>query len=288
MVARRALVIGLCAALFQWGTVVAAAAPDDPATPKSAKAAPKSKKKKPAEAPKKADAPPKREDKPESPPSSESAVPADAVVITEVLYNVPAGMDGDANADGERDPIGDEFVELYNRSEKSVSLRGWTIANRLQADDEEAKRGVRFTFPSFDLPPGGVVVVFNGHESRIAGPVGDDRKAPTSPSDTFGGAWVFSMRNENRFNAFNNAADFVLLSNKSGTPLDCVVWGKPDTDPPERVRRVVKTKAGDPKGSVARDPEEEDVIVHRKIDGKPCSPGVIPSHDKEREPKDDR
>src|SRR5262249_9382315 len=131
MVVRKTLTVGLCAALFQWGTVVALAEPSGETPSKPAKAAPNSRKTT-KEAQKKTPKPEKHEED-SAPASSDTSVAADAIVITEVLYNVPAGMDGDANADGERDPIGDEFVELYNRSEKAVSLRGWTIANRLQA-----------------------------------------------------------------------------------------------------------------------------------------------------------
>lgn len=208
------------------------------------------------------------------------------IVITEVLYNVPAGMDGDANADGARDAVGDEFVELYNRSSEPVSLRGWSITNRHTAMNDDAKRGVRFEFPAFDLPPKGVAVVFNGFESRVKGSVGSSRKAPTKPNDDFHSAWVFVSDNESKFNALNNAADFVLLADAKGRAIDCVVWGRPDVDPPTSCRRLEKAKGGDPKGSVARAPEDDELMMHRRLDGKPCSPGRVRYEEQDRAPKE--
>lgn len=232
----------------------------------------------------------------------EPSAGAPPVIITEILANVPAGMEGDANADGVRDAAGDEFVELYNDSDSPVSLRGWTISNRRGpgggdgAPDPDSRpgasrKGVHFTFPSFDLPPRAVAVVFNGYQSRIPGPAGDEAKAPAKPNDRFGGAWVFVMDNDAKFNAFNNAADFVLLADKSGRPVECIVWGKPDVEPPAGVKRLARVKGGDPKGSLAREPGEEGAVPHRRLDGRACSPGVVVRRDAEREspgPRDGR
>ncbi|MCZ7631962.1 MAG: lamin tail domain-containing protein [Phycisphaerales bacterium] len=51
-------------------------------------------------------------------------------IITEVLYAVPRGPEGDANRDGLRDALGDEFVELYNPHDKPIRLDGYTINDR--------------------------------------------------------------------------------------------------------------------------------------------------------------
>lgn len=242
-------------------------------------------------------------------PDDSSRDAASPIIITELLYNVPPGMDGDATADGTRDAVGDEFIELHNISDQPVSLRGWTITNRLRSprDDADhdtsdadsnsktggkqrtpstprAARGVSFTFPTFDLPPRGTVVVFNGLDSKIPGPAGDARKAPSKPNDNFSGAYVFTMDNEAKFNAFNNTADYALLSDKSGRPIECILWGKPDADPPASTPRTTTVK-GDPKGSITREPSnDDDLIPHCKLDGTPLSPGRIAKRDLEKEP----
>ncbi len=234
--------------------------------------------------------------------------PDSPIIITELLYNVPPGMEGDATTDGARDAVGDEFIELHNTSDEPVSLRGWTITNRLRSprDDDDrdtsdadsdsksggrprtpstprAARGVSFTFPTFDLPPRGTVVVFNGLDSKIPGPAGDARKAPSTPNDNFHGAYVFTMDNEAKFNAFNNTADYALLSDKSGRPVECIIWGKPDAEPPSSTPRTSTVK-GDPKGSITREPGDKEFTTHRKLDGTPLSPGRIAKRDLERDP----
>src|SRR5437870_5538652 len=44
-------------------------------------------------------------------------------LITEILYAVPSGERGDANADGTRDAVGDEFIELTNPHDKPIQLK---------------------------------------------------------------------------------------------------------------------------------------------------------------------
>lgn len=56
-------------------------------------------------------------------------VPFPHPVITEVLFNVPSGARGDANADGTRDAVGDEFVELINPHDKPIDLKGYVLTD---------------------------------------------------------------------------------------------------------------------------------------------------------------
>ena len=53
---------------------------------------------------------------------------ADAMVfISEILADPPAGLAGDADGNGVRSSSGDEFVELYNKSDSTVDLTGWYL-----------------------------------------------------------------------------------------------------------------------------------------------------------------
>ncbi|MEM9082705.1 MAG: lamin tail domain-containing protein [Planctomycetota bacterium] len=207
----------------------------------------------------------------------EPAIPHPHPVLTEVLFNVPRGNAGDANKDGKRDPAGDEFVELYNPHDRDIQLRGYTITNWLTTDNPDEKRGVRFTFPRFKLPPGEVVVVFNGVGATIKGQVGTDKRAPRKPNNDFDGAWVFRTSNTSSNNAFNNSSDFVLITDPDGEKVEAAAWGKDDfSDQIGDALRVSDVSAS-PRGSVQRtDPENTDLWPHVDIDDEAWSPGIVP------------
>ncbi len=148
-------------------------------------------------------------------------------VITEVLYAVPT-YEGDANRDGTRQAVGDEFVELMNPHDRPIQLAGYTLTDRNPPDRGQ----VRFRFPSLELAPGEVVVVFNGFGCTWRGPVGDDRRAPPGRHDLFHDAWVFTMRSPSELTGFSNAGDWVLLRDPSGNPVSCIRWGRMAEIPP--------------------------------------------------------
>lgn len=199
-------------------------------------------------------------------------IPPPHPVITEVLFNVPLGPEGDANKDGVRDAAGDEFVEMMNPHGAPIALGGYTLTNRLTTGDPKVNRGVRFRFPEFELEPGGVVVVFNGHGASIPGPVGNERGAPSGPNERFAGAWVFSMEKPSGNRAMANTADFILLSAPDGAPVDAVEWNGPRPGVPRGTRRVAEVRA-DPKGSVQRRGADGEMLPHLEIDGRVFSPG---------------
>lgn len=199
-------------------------------------------------------------------------IPPPHPVITEVLFNVPQGMEGDANKDAVRDAAGDEFVELMNPHSAPIALGGYTLTNRLTTGDPKVNRGVRFRFPEFELEPGGVVVVFNGYGASIPGPVGNDRGAPSGPNERFAGAWVFSMEMPSGNRAMANTADFILLSAPDGAAVDAVEWNGPRPGVPRGTRRTAEVRA-DPKGSVQRRGADGEMLPHREIDGRAFSPG---------------
>jgi hypothetical protein len=80
------------------------------------------------------------------------------LVINELLMNVPPGEQGDANADGTRDAYDDEFVEIVNISELTLSLEDV----ELMVNDN-----VRLAFGALCLRPGQTVVVFSGPRDRV-------------------------------------------------------------------------------------------------------------------------
>lgn len=157
------------------------------------------------------------------------AVPYPHPIITEVLFAVPTGAAGDANKDGKREVAGDEFVELVNPHERAIQLFGYTLTD----SQERGKGQLRFTFPAVELPPGGVVVVFNGINSTWTGPIGDSKAPPSGPNEKFGNALAFTIRNANSRAAFGNSGDHVLLSAPDNAPVQRVYWSEDGPIKPE-------------------------------------------------------
>lgn len=191
-------------------------------------------------------------------------------VLTEVLYAVPTA-EGDASGDGSRDAVGDEFVELFNPHDQPINLRGYTLTDRNPAGMGQ----VRFVFPAIELPPGGVAVVFNGKDQRFRGPVGDQQRPPPAPHPEFAGAWVFTLANTDRHTGFGNDGDWVLLSDPSGKPIECLRWGELDESPPIQRDRLA-TSPTSFRGSVTRDASGA-WVEHRVLTGVAFSPGAWPS-----------
>ncbi len=234
-------------------------------------------------------------------------VPLPNPLITEVLYAVPTGDEGDADKDGDRSATGDEFVELYNPHDKPIQLKGYTVCDgtpeeaydkkstggkgskgksdgsqsRAKPDgkadkkpesksDKETnnkkdgpKTSLRFVFPEFELKPGEVVVLFNGFEQKIPGPVGTKDRAPAGKNEKFGNAWVFSMGVESRFVAFNNKGDCVAINDPSGATIEVVTWGKPSKEPPSGA--LLTEKAPEAKGSVQRVGLTSKLVEHEEM-----------------------
>lgn len=126
--------------------------------------------------------------------------PADSgdVFISEFMYEPPAGNT--------------EFVELYNRSDKSLDLQNWTL------NDNTGKPQV-LTGHTFILPPDSFAVI-----------------APDSTLlEQFPG--IHLLVAGNRFPALNNSGDDIVIRNEAGALLDSLRyshrWGKPQS-PVER------------------------------------------------------
>lgn len=161
-------------------------------------------------------------------PQGKSPIAFPHPLITEVLYAVPGGEKGDANRDGTRHAAGDEFVELVNPHNKPIQLYGYTITDR----NPPKKGQLKFTFPSFELPPHGVVVVFNGCEQGWGKSeqgttiVGNETKPPRGVNPNFHNAYVFTANVNSSRTSWNNSGDYVLVSDPAGNPVECLHWGE--------------------------------------------------------------
>lgn len=155
------------------------------------------------------------------PENARTAVPFPHPLITEVLYSVPTGVDGDANRDGTRNATGDEFIELINPHDKPIQLLGYVLTDESQGD----KSKLRFTFPAVELKPGQVALVFNGYGASWTGPIGDSRAVAKGVSEAFDKAYLFTMRTTSNRAAFNNAGDSVSLIAPNNRPVQHVRWG---------------------------------------------------------------
>jgi uncharacterized repeat protein (TIGR01451 family) len=96
--------------------------------------------------------------------------PGRAVFINEVLADPPDGIAGDANHDGVRDSMDDEFVELVNGSGgETIGMGGWMIKTRATGSTTET---TRFTFAAgTSLPAGAAIAVFGGGTFNPTNPI---------------------------------------------------------------------------------------------------------------------
>ena len=235
--------------------------------------------------------------------ADKSPVPFPNPLITEVLAAVPSGIAGDASGDGQRDAIGDEFIELVNPHDRPINLKGYVLmdsdayspgspgqspppasgqagsaAPGSAAPGGKPQNGqppggkprdnkradVRFVFPDVTLQPGQVAVVFNGYKQKFAGEVGTTERA-AKPNPRFHGAYVFTIASESPYAALSNEADFVLLTASDGTPVQCVKWGKTDKNPPAAV--LVLDEAPISVGSVQRTSVAGSLVPHKELSG---------------------
>ena len=111
-------------------------------------------------------------------------------LINEVNYDPESGSPGDANGDGTRSALEDEFIEFFN-SGPQIDLSGYTISDAAQ---------VRHTFSAGSvIPANGVLVVFGGG----------------TPTGSFGGATI-QTASTGSLN-MSNAGDLMTLRDAGGT-----------------------------------------------------------------------
>ena len=115
--------------------------------------------------------------------------PQPLLIINEVLYDPPSGIEGDANGDGTREAQEDEFIEFVNLG-GTLDLSGYTVHDNAQE---------RHVFPQGTIiPSGGVLVLFGGG----------------NPTGAFGNAIVQTATNG--ILNMNNNGDFVTVYNANG------------------------------------------------------------------------
>lgn len=125
-------------------------------------------------------------------PADNQGCPWPGLILNEVLYDPPADLAGDANGDGLRDPLADEFAEFYNDG-PALDISGYSLWDA---------SSLRHSFPAGTLIPSrGVLVVFGGG----------------NPTGAFGGATV-QTASTGQLN-LNNAGDLLILKNSSGAEL---------------------------------------------------------------------
>ena len=199
-------------------------------------------------------------------------------LITEILYDVPKGSDGDANKDGSRHATGDEFIELINPHDKPINLRGYTITGKpgrpAKPGDKSTFKQFAFTFPDCELKPGEVAIVFNGFEQKWTGSVGDATRAPESTSDTFAGARVFTMRNDSDRVALVNKSDSLLLTSPAGEKLHCITWGDISAPKDTKLAEAAPTET---RGSISRLTPGGPLVAHPALGQFRFSPGKFPA-----------
>ncbi len=186
-------------------------------------------------------------------------------LITEVLYAVPGGAEGDANGDGLRSATGDEFVELINPHDKPIQLRGYTLTDGVSPKGGGESQ-IRFTFPPITLRPGQCVVVFNGYTGQDSEKIGDKRKDAVRGDEGVPPPVVLNMHAGSAYIAFSNTADLVLLTDPKGRAVQSVEWGDdaagaklPEKTPPLRER------APSGRGSVTRIGVSKGLIAHEDL-----------------------
>ncbi len=128
------------------------------------------------------------------------------IVINEMLFDPGPGMRGDANCDGMRDAIQDEFIELINVSDNIISLDGAAIWERT---------GVQHLFEADTaLEPGAAIVVFGGGSLNCVA-AWDGMHVVVSSTGKL---------------ALNNGGDDISLIAGDGTVLDTVSYGPGNID----------------------------------------------------------
>ena len=126
---------------------------------------------------------------------------AQGLMFTEVLADPPKDQAGDANNDGARDSLADEFIEITNLGTNDLCLSGWSLG--------DAANSERHVFPlGTELASGQSLIVFGGGE-----PVGD-----------FNGALVQWAAFDGKLSLTNNG-DVITLYDKNNETVDRLSWG---------------------------------------------------------------
>ena len=212
----------------------------------------------------------------------DNPIPYPHPVITEMLFSVPhRDLGGDANLDGYRSSVGDEFVELMNPHDKPIDVGGYSVSD----DHPKDRYRLSFTIPEGTrLEPGQTLVIFNGYKMTedMPGPAGDRRTLAPGPNEHFHGAIVYNIKNISGSRAWANNDDLIVLRDADGQAIDAVIWGRPEHAPPEDTFRVQRVEDEVPYSYQRLGPWGL-MLPHLDIDDRRFSPGDVPT---EIAPKD--
>lgn len=85
------------------------------------------------------------------------------LIINEVLFDPPSGIDGDANGDGTRSASEDEFIEFINNSSVALDISGYKIYDTTNYNLLPGTDSPRHTVPANTIiPANGMYVLFGG------------------------------------------------------------------------------------------------------------------------------
>jgi len=138
------------------------------------------------------------------------------IVITEIMFDIPKDIAGDANGDGHRGSHSDEFIELYNKDSVSTDISGYEILDRASVPV--------FTFPANSI--------LNSHQFAVVfgavGTAGFGNNIPAAtlkfavhPNDDNNDGFDYSGKSN-----FKNSGDNVILVNPAASDtLAEIYWG---------------------------------------------------------------
>ena len=133
------------------------------------------------------------------------------LIFNEIHADPSSGLAGDANNDGIRDAMGDEFIEVINQSSETIDISGWEYY------DSSEKRHVFENGTVLD--PGRAVVVFGGG----------------IPTGQFGGSYV-QLASEATGLGLTNTGEAIKILNGSGVLVGGTVYGS-DADNNQSITR---------------------------------------------------
>lgn len=123
---------------------------------------------------------------------------AAVIVINEILADPPAGLLGDANADGVGSVTQDEFIEFFNPTADAVDISGWFLSDAVRTRHIFADGSI--------FQPQEILVVFGGGNPQLS-----DINWLTASTGTLG---------------LNNDTDIITLLDQNGEPVDQVTYSR--------------------------------------------------------------
>lgn len=137
----------------------------------------------------------------------EDPVISNTLIINEILADPASGIAGDANGDGTRDPIEDEFIEFVNNGDQPLDISGYKIY------DTNSSLRLRHIFPSETIIPAyEALVIFGGG----------------NPTGLFGGSIVQTASTSDL--GLTNTGDKIIVTNNANIVVLTQSYGSEAND----------------------------------------------------------